>query len=159
MGYRLHLHPDRRVHIRNAATQSVINIDNGVISNIGIPCYYFRGEIITRIDIMRIDHCGWPSPGRPDRSFQPYCHHRDHEVDFEAEGYEDVVIAFDDPPTGLQAYGTIDGSVIRVSITAMCQDAVSEDIDVPYAIYITGSNGNLRSVIAKGTLHIIAGPF
>lgn len=157
MGYRVPPPPDRRVPINHSATQSRITIDNGVISYISIPCYYLWGDIVTRIDMMRIDHFGWPSPDSPDRSFQPFWPCRHKGADLESEGYDSVEIDFIDKPAGLKASGYIDGDIVRIVIDARCNSAVKDDIDVEFAAYITGNA--LRSVVTKGILHIVSGPF
>lgn len=156
MSYRLPPKPDRRVHINEASRQSLIRIDNGTVTNLAIPCYRMRGRILTWLEIMVFDHFGWPSPDHPDHSFQPFPPPSENEIDLNEEGYDEVEICFIDPPEGFSATGTIDGSIIRISITSMCESAETEDVDVQFSIYISGEG--LRSVVTKGTIHIIAGP-
>lgn len=170
MWYRLPPPPDGRIQIDETATESLICVDNGTVSYISIPCFYAGGRIITRLDVMRIDHRGWPHPGHPDRSFQPRprCHGY-QEVDLAAEGYTDAEMTIDLYPdddthfiSGLSAECSIDGGIVRVAITAMCDDARKKDLMLPYAIYITGAtedNLPLRSVVTKGMLHVLANPF
>lgn len=156
MSYRLPPKPDRRAHINETARQSLVRIDNGTITNLAIPCYRMRGRILTWLEVMVLDHFGWPTPHRPDQSFQPFPPPSENEIDLNEEGYDEVEICFIDPPEGLSATGTIDGSIIRISITSMCESAETEDVDVQFSIYISGEG--LRSVVTKGTIHIIAGP-
>lgn len=156
MSYRLPPKPDRRAHIEETARQSLVRIDNGTITNLAIPCYRMRGRILTWLEVMVLDHFGWPAPRRPDQSFQPFPPPSEDEIDLTEEGYDTVEICFVDPPEGLTATGTIDGSIVRVSITSMCESAETEDVDVQFSIYISGES--LRSVVTKGTIHIIAGP-
>lgn len=160
MPYRLPPHHDRMVHIDETSTQSLVCVDNGTISYISIPCFYAGDTIVTRIDIMRIDHFGWPYPGHPDRSFQPHhCTRDDIEVDLEAEGYEQVKVSFDwdNVPSGLTASGSIDGNIIRIMISAACADAIDEDIDVPFSAFVRGEN--VSSIAMKGIIHILHGPY
>lgn len=170
MWYRLPPPPDGRIQIDETATESLICVDNGTVSYISIPCFYADGRIITRLDVMRIDHFGWPHPGHPDRSFQPRPRCRGYqEVDLEAEGYTDAEMVIDLYPDddthfidGISAECSIDGGIVRVAITAMCADARKEDLMLPYSIYINGvTDGNmpLRSVVTKGMLHVLANPF
>lgn len=156
MGYRLPPTPDQRVQIIETVTQSVIHVDNGVITNIAIPCFYDDGEVLTYLDKMVIDHDGWPNPGHPDASYQPCNHDEDTEINLEDEGYDSVVVQFIDPPEGLSGTGTIDGNIVRVSIETSCHAADEADMDVPFSIYLIGDS--MKSAVTKGTLHIVAGP-
>lgn len=135
------------------------------------------------------DHIGWPSPGRPDASSQdayllnrgtlPYMYDKADEgwmhpgryldlsqfapIHLLAEGYTDVEVAFDDPPEGLTGSGRLDPDsdwVVRFLIHPMCEAAVKEDVDVPYAVFVKGNVGGRprRDVVARGTLRILAGP-
>ena len=166
MWYRLPPPPDGRIQIDETATESLICVDNGTVSYISIPCFYAEGRIITRLDVMRIDHRGWPYPGHPDRSFQPRprCHGY-QEVDLAAEGYTDAEMVIDFVThfiNGISAECSIDGGIVRVAITAMCADACREDLMLPYSIYINGTTEDgmpLRSVVTKGMLHVLANPF
>lgn len=152
MTYRLPPRPERRAHIRATATQSVICVDNDTISKIDIPCFYRNDRVYTWIDMLARDHAGWPSPDKPDRSFQPNFH---DEIDLVAEGYDSASMEFLDPPEGLSATGEIDENIIKVTIDVSCESAVTEDVDVTFSIYVTGDG--LRSLVTKGTLHIVAG--
>ncbi len=160
MGYRNLPLPDKRVHIVETAVESVIHVDNGSITHIAIPCFYKGGVVLTRLDMMMIDHAGWPSPGHRDRSAQVIPPYGFTEIDLPREGYNAVEVVFLDPPSGLAATGDIDVGVVNVTISSMCQSAESNDVEVPFSIYITGTSGSesLRSVVTKGTLHIVAGP-
>lgn len=157
MSYRLPPKPDRRVHINESARQSIVRIDNGTITNLAIPCYRMKGRLLTWLEITVIDHFGWPSPDRPDHSFQPFPPPCKDEVDLIEEGYDEVEVCFTDPPEGLVATGEIDRNIVRISISSMCESAKTENVDVPFSIYISGDG--LRSVVTKGIIHIIAGPF
>lgn len=166
MGYRLPPPHDHPIQIDETASKTLICVDNGSIAHIAIPCFYANGEIVTRMDIMRIDHMGWPGPRRPDRSFQHHrCHEDDIEVDFEAEGYEGVNVSLLDAPSGIHAEGRIDGNIIRIDIGAFCPEAQDKDLEIPYTITVWGGRAqndiadSLYSVVAKGILHIVAGPY
>lgn len=165
MGYRL---PDRRPdwckkQIGDIARQSIISVDNGSISRFSIPSFY--GE---HHDRKLHDHLGWPYPGHPDHSCQlpPGCEFVLNEIDLPGEGYTSIEVAMTDPPDGLVFTGTIDYNVVSLTITAMCESATSDDIDVPFCVYATGTiendydeeNVQLRDVVTKGILHIVAGP-
>lgn len=170
MGYRL---PEKRCagygrHIINdTARKTTIAIDNGTISHILIPTFYHERRYHDR---KLHDHFGWPYPGHPDKSCQivpgEECLIVLDEIDLSSEGYDAVEFCMVDPPEGLSASGSIDGNAISVSITAMCPDIVTDDVDVSFSIYVTGEIENeydepnvpLRDVIAKGVLHIVAGP-
>ena len=168
MGYRLPDHrPDKKGHIIDLSRQSFIAIDNGAISRISIPCFY-RKDIFH--DRMRHDHFGWPYPGHPDDSCQllPECSKAIvlNEIDLSGEGYDSIVVSFLDPPDGLTANGSIDHDTIRVTFISMCPSAKENDIDVQFSIYATGTIGEeyedeetiqLRDVVTKGILHIVAG--
>lgn len=166
MGYRL---PDRRAQIFDVATKSDILVDNGTITRISIPCFYHRGRRPPRHDRMMHDHVGWPSPDSPDRSCQvPVptrpCPPLPEEIDLPGEGYDTIEIAFHDAPDGLSAVGVIDRNLVRITLTAMCESAATEDQDVPYSVYAIGTaparygGVELRDVVMKGMLHIVAGP-
>lgn len=135
------------------------------------------------------DHIGWPDPARPDASSQdayllkrgslPYRYDDAEEgwnhpgryldmstmtpIHLRAEGYSEVEVAFDSPPAGLTGSGEIDADddwVVRFLLHPMCRDAVSEDVDVPYSVFVKGNVGGRqrRDVVARGTLRILAGP-
>lgn len=138
------------------------------------------------------DHDGWPSPQHPDHICQSHCHHHHddemwlddhvhgihhvrtyldmrlvHPIHLTEEGYSKIVVAFDDKPAGLTASGRIDDAqdwVVRVDMHPMCEDAVKEDIEVPYTVFAEGTfktasgSRSVRDVVAKGTLRILAGP-
>lgn len=170
MGYRLPPPPDKRKHIDDTATESIITIDNGSVSYIAIPCFYSHVLRFSRCEEMIVDHNGWPSPGHPDESFQRWMRRDDH-INLIDEGYDTVEIVFDDPPTGLEASGDIDVDIVRLKVKAVCPDAISEDLSVPFSIFVTGQTvepddwpegetfvpDELRSVVTKGTLLVKAG--
>lgn len=165
MTYRL---PDERYHdhrkrIDDTARQTVISVDNGTINRIAIPTFFREHH-----DVKLHDHLGWPYPGHPDRSCQlpPGCEFVLNEIDLPGDGYDAIEVSMIDPPDGLSFTGSIDYNVVSLNIVAMCQDAVTEDVDVTFAAYATGTIDNdydeedapLRDVVTKGTLHIVAGP-
>lgn len=165
MGYRLpdERNTDHRKHINDTARQTVISIDNGTINHMSIPSFYREHH-----NRYLHDHLGWPYPGHPDRSCQaPFAHEFVlNEIDLVGEGYDSVVVSMVDPPNGLSFTGSIDYNVISFDIVAMCDDAIENDIDVTFAAYAAGTIDNdyddddvqLRDVITKGVLHIVAGP-
>lgn len=177
MTYRL---PDKWSMIIDRASKNVIVVDNGTISRIVIPCAYGPTHFPPPWhDKAAHDHMGWPTPDSPDQSCQipvetisdsPDEHQGEmfvvNEIDFAAEGYDEIAVAFTNPPAGLDASGYIDYNLVRVTITTMCEGAVQDDLDVPFSVYAIGSNTDsetgetiqLRDVITKGMLHIIAGP-
>ena len=164
MGYRL---PDERQQFRDVATKSDISVDNGTISRMSIPCNYGWLERPPRHDRMMHDHIGWPSPDHPDRSCQlpPRRYGRiiaAHPIDLPGEGYESIEVSLLDPPEGLSMSGDIDYDVVRLSIAAMCPDLEERGADVSFAVYAVGESEELgtqlRDVVTKGTLHIVAGP-
>lgn len=177
MAYRL---PDKRRHfIVDKASESVIVVDNGTISRVSIPCAY--GPVHhhhCHHDREMHDHIGWPSPDSTDDSCQIPDEHRHHchfgqmpmvnEIDLAEEGYESVEISLLDPPDGLTVTGEIDYNVVRITIVSTCETANEENVDVPFSIYVTGSKTiedgettktfQLRDVVTKGILRIVAGP-
>lgn len=169
MGYRL---PDKRCadhgrHIDDTARKTKISIDNGTVSHLLIPTFYHEHR---HHDRKLHDHLGWPSPDHPDKSCQVVPWEEDlvvlDEIDLSGEGYDFVEFCVADDIDGLSATGSIDGNAVSLSITAMCPDAVKEDLDVAFSAYVVGEIRNdydepdvrLRDVIAKGILHIVAGP-
>ena len=162
MGYRYPeaFLPDDPVIMDETGTKSVISVDNGVITFLAIPCIYIHGQIISRLDVMRIDHSGWPYPGHPDESFQPMSIVDDHEINLADEGYHTVESVLGDDVSGLSVEGDIDRSIVRIKISAMCEDAISDDVEVPFAIYVTGETSDhvqLRSLVTKGMIRVVAG--
>lgn len=159
MGYRLSPPTEERRHYDATADKSTISVDNGTITRLAIPCFYERGHVLTRDYVMHVDHHGWPAPDSPDRSWQHWDHPDDDDdaIHFEDEGYTDVEVAFAaDAPEGLSATGSIDVNIIRVVITAECEDALTEDVETAFSIHVTGEG--LNNTITKGTLRIVAGP-
>lgn len=169
MSYRL---PEYRRAINDVAIQSVIRVDNGTISRIAIPCFYGYGLHSNRRHRILHDHFGWPSPDNPDHSCQLPPSKYDkvlvvNEINLVDEGYTDAQIAFVNKPTGLTADVSINGHVVELVISAMCSSLDKDDIDVPFSIYVSGhasSDDNtynefdMRDVVTKGILHIVAGP-
>lgn len=168
MGYR---QPDNRRHLVDVADQSVITIDNGTISHISIPCFYGYGEYFPgRRHRVIHDHFGWPSPNHVDQSCQLPSERYDqiivfHEIDLIGEGYGSIEVALFEPPLGLSMTGTIDGNYVKLSITSICSSAQEKDVDVKFSVYAIGRSDDtyepsvqLRDVVTKGILHIVAGP-
>lgn len=188
MGYRTTKRPKpiRRV-IQDTSTLSLTKVQNGATAHIAIPCWY---KIVNFPEHTHVhdrewhDHIGWPQPGSPDASSQdaylikgaPYQYSEDRggwthagryldlsqftPIHLEQEGYENVDVAFANPPEGLEASGYIDDYVVRFTLAPMCEAAIDEDIDVPYTVFVSGTVGNrkARDVVVRGTLRILAGP-
>lgn len=161
MSYRLTPLPEDRepeAVMFDVARQSYITVDNGTISRINIPCFY--GRRLTRQDKMIFDHMGWPAVDRPDRSDYAQAL-AINDIDLEDEGYTGVnVILSPTAPTGLSMSGELDYNHIVLVVSAMCNDAITDDIDTKFAIYVTGSNpevGTLKDLVTKGTIRILAG--
>lgn len=181
-------HQHRR-DVRDVATPSGVYVQNGATFNYAIPCWYLIAEEPRRAHChsrAHHDHVGWPSPNHPDHICQHWdfahscCSHEhgkhvcDHcsrfldmgllkPIHLRDEGYSEVEVAFDSPPAGLIGSGEIDADddwVVRVLLHPMCRDAVSEDVDVPYSVFVKGNVGGRqrRDVVARGTLRILAGP-
>lgn len=134
------------------------------------------------------DHIGWPRPDRIDMSSQdayaigkhlyaPYDWPRHgwriphryldmsnaYPIHLRKEGYSNVEVTFVDPPSGLKAEGYIDQEddwVVRFMVNPMCKDAIKEDVDVNYTVFVNGTvdGHSRRDVVAKGVLTIVAGP-
>jgi hypothetical protein len=156
MGYRLPPRPEVRHHYDATAEKSTISVDNGTIAHLAIPCFYWHGQVLTRDYVMRVDHAGWPSPDSVDMSWQLW-DVPDDGIHLEDEGYTQVeVVLASDAPAGLSATGSIDVNVVRVAITAECQDALTEDVETAFSIHVTGEG--LDDIITKGTLRVVAGP-
>ena len=165
MGYRLpdERYADHRKYINDTARQTVISIDNGTINRIAIPAFFHKHH-----DRNLHDHLGWPYPRHPDDSCQlpPRCEFVLNEIDLVGDGYNAIEVSMINPPDGLLFTGNIDYNVITLNITAMCADAITNDLDVTFSVYATGVIDNdydeedvqLRDVVTKGTLHIVAGP-
>lgn len=181
--------PVRRI-LQDMTTKNMTMVQNGATAHLAIPCWYMevRHPQHTHVhDREWHDHIGWPRPGHPDDSCQneyrmdmtPYFyddfevgwHHPGryldmsemHPIHLLKEGYTTVEVAFVDPPQGLSATGNIrqeDGWVVRFSVNPNCQSALTEDVDVQYAVFVKGTVGNVqrRDVVARGTLRILAGP-
>lgn len=168
MTYRLPNHPpERRRHLFDVATPVDIYVDNGTIARVEIPCSYVSHFCHDR---KFHDHIGWPSPDHPDGSCQIPSEMTKvvmvNEINLPDEGYNDIDISFVDAPDGLIAEGSIDVDVVWLTFSPVCASAVTSDVDVTFAAYATGlgmdNDGNmtvpLRDVVAKGKLHIVAGP-
>lgn len=165
MSYRI---PEQRKHVYDISSRSLVCVENGSISRLTINCFYSIKVLSSRLHRAIHDHLGWPSPSRPDRSCQLPPENDanviSREIDLPGEGYDSIEVSFVDPPEGLSMSGTIEYNVISVTIEAMCESATTEDIEVEFAIYATGTSYpdgdpiELRDVVTKGTLRILAGP-
>lgn len=158
MGYRLPEPSPYYQHVVNAAMPTKVCMDNGTIMHLSIPCFRDYEGKITWYDVQCIDHHGWPTPDSIDRSFQPIQEHESPQpIDLKAEGYDTVEVSFLDAPDGLTGHGYIDVNIVRVVVNAACETLMDTDADVRFAVYVKGIG--LKDVIAKGVLHIVAGPF
>lgn len=172
MGYRLpehqHHHHARPRHMADVATPTIVCVDNGAIARMEIPCSYVEWHDHDR---MLHDHIGWPEPRHIDRSCQLPAGMEKveivNEINLPDEGYTDVDVALpDDAPDGLSVQGIVDYDKVWLTFTVNCDDAVEQDIDVPFTVFACGYGmdfeGNvnmpLRDVVLKGILHIVAGP-
>lgn len=183
--------PIRRV-LQDMTTRNRTMVQNGATAYLAVPCWYHevrRPQHTHLHDREWHDHIGWPDPRNPDRSCQgayllnkgmvPYRYLDDREgwvhpgrylnmsdmapIHLLAEGYDEVEVAFDDPPAGLSGSGRLDPEsdwVVRFLIHPMCEAAVKEDVEVPYAVFVKGNVDGRprRDVVARGTLRILAGP-
>ena len=161
MSYRLTPLPEGRepeAVMFDVARQSYITVDNGTISRINIPCFY--GRRFTRHDKMIFDHMGWPAVDRPDRSDYAQVL-AINDIDLEDEGYTSVIVTLSSTaPSGLTVSGELDYNHIILTISAICDEAIAYDTETEFAVYVTGSNsevGQLRDLVTKGTIRIIAG--
>lgn len=165
MGYR---RPRR--HDENHGIRSVIPVDNGTITHVMIPCFYEMDGHIYPHRVIH-DHFGWPAPDAPDDSCQlpdvPDWMELPEPVDLEEEGYDAVQVSFVDQPDGLNVTGQIDDNIVRLTISANCESAQTECVDVRFAVYISGKahdgdgdgiESPLSDLVCKGIIHIIAGP-
>lgn len=159
MGYRLAPPPPNNVvHIDATTTKSVISVDNGTITSLAFPCYYLNGELVTYLDIMRIDHVGWPSPDHADASWQPADACGEEEIDLLSEGYDSAEIQFDYANGEIVGEAWIEGNIVRVVVNVRCRKALRNDIDVPFSVTIFNSDEPTRmlNMITKGILHVSA---
>lgn len=135
---------EHRSHAIDHSTSTDIIIDNGVVSRIAFPCYYayYKGGIpVHEIPIagMTVDHFGWPEPRRIDHSCQPIGLQVEP-IDLLGEGYSSVKLVLPDSVYDwIDVSSFIDDNVIRLIIKAECPDAVEEEVEVPYWLYITGT--------------------
>ncbi len=188
MGYRQIERPKpiRRV-LQDTTTPNRTYVKNGATANLAVPCWYLEVDHPQHTHVHDRewhDHIGWPDPDHPDRSSQDAYvlrspsftydpkgigwNHVGRYLDLskcvpihlEKEGYTGVDMAFTNKPQGLVTTGSIDDYVVRFRINPMCPDAVVHDLDVPYAVFVTGRREHpVRDIVASGILHIIAGPF
>ena len=179
---------ERRV-IADTTTRSFIYVDNGCTASIAIPCWYeniSRPKRAISHNRAQHDFEGQPTPESPDEICQAKTYWGEADSvfgDIDAprtpvrrmidmnqmvpihlldEGYTTVQIAFDNAPIGLSATGSIDKNedwVVRVDIDAQCQQAIKNNLSVPFTVFVETSIGKpMREVVAKGTLVILAGP-
>lgn len=172
MGYRLaeereHSYRDHYSHHHNAkfidyAKPSVITVNNGTIVRMSIPCFY--GRPFSQYDRMVMDHLGWPEPGMRDCSHYAQVF-AINEIDLASEGYDQVIVSMNDRPEGLTITGEIDRNSVVLTIVSLCPNVSEEDVDVDFAVYVIGNYSDndghsfqLRDLVTKGILHVIAGP-
>lgn len=155
MGYRSDTYHECR-----PGPNCVIPVDNGTIAYVTVPCY--RINLDEPHDMMEHDHAGWPSPDSVDDSCQgPWDHGGMEEVDLNEAGYDSIVVSLLDPPSGLSVVGQIDGSKVEITISAMCESAVSDCLDVRFSVFAAGADeddAQLRDLVIGGTIHVIANP-
>lgn len=158
MGYR-HEHKDHGMDV-------VLPIDNGTISHISIPCFR-RPPFPPGRHRDEHNHQGWPSPDSPDDTCQGPWDGDEPDVDLLEEGYDFVEVSLLDQPEGFSVAGQIDGNKVRLTITAVCEAAETECVNVPFAVYLLGSEKvegkdepvvTMRDLAAKGVIHIVEGP-
>lgn len=158
MGYR-HEHKDHGMDV-------VLPIDNGTISHISIPCFR-RPPLPPGRHRDEHNHQGWPSPDSPDDTCQGPWDGDEPDVDLLEEGYDSVEVSLLDQPEGFSVAGQIDGNKVRLTITAVCEAAETECVNVPFAVYLLGSEEvegedepvvTMRDLAAKGVIHIVEGP-
>lgn len=160
--------PKRTSHIDDRSTETVITVMNGTISRLAFPCYYAYREDGMPFPYHKIppiwkDHLGWPTPDRRDHSFQP----RIVEgmvvdpIHLTDEGYTTAMMTFDNPPDGLSWSLDIDDYIIRVNLDVSCNSANSEELDIPFAMYVIGTlvvddvSHEARDLVTKGTIRIL----
>lgn len=176
--------------LQDITTKNVTPVQNGVTADLAIPCWYMeiRHPQHTHLhDREWHDHIGWPDPVRPDESSQdaymlrwaPFSYDKQqegwihpgryidmsnmHPIHLIKEGYDTVDVVFDKEIDGLSASGHIDTKedwVVRFLLHPMCPDAIKEDVEVGYSVFVNGDirGRKCRDIVARGTLRIVAGP-
>ena len=126
------------------STSTDIILDNGVVSRIAFPCYYayYKDGIpihkVPRVGNI-VDHFGWPEPKRIDRSCQPIGLQVEP-INLRSEGYNSVKLVLPDGVSDwLFVSSVIEDNVIRLIIRVQCPDAIEEQVEVPYSLYVTGT--------------------
>lgn len=156
-----------RYEHKNHGMDVVLPIDNGTISHISIPCFRRPSHGHGRRHRNEHDHRGWPAPDSPDDSCQDPWEDQEPDIDLLEEGYDSVEVSLLDQPEGFSISGQIDGNKVKLVITAVCESAETECVDVPFAVYLIGSEEvdgedepviTMRDLAAKGIIHIIEGP-
>jgi len=164
---RPHEEPASRVSDR--ATKTVIKVSNGIVSRMAFPCFYaYRADGKPfppnhRMPPIWQDHLGWPSPDHPDRSFQPRVIEglMIEPIHLESEGYTDATVALKDAPDGLSVSAFLDDSIVRIAIETMCDDADSAEVEVPFALYVSGTlvvdeeEHAARDLVTRGVIRIL----
>lgn len=157
MSYRTPSSPtEYRTQVHADAESCDIYMDNCTKFRMTIQCYYEYTALHSR---QLHDYVGWPSPDYPDNSCQS--RYRDGKVivepiDLTEEGYDTVDVRFSTSnPSELSASGTINGNVIEVTFDINSNDAVNEDAEFNFYVYVTGDE--MKSLATKGTLHVLAG--
>lgn len=165
MGYRKpEPHRHHKHDIEDVATAGRILVTNGNVNTFAIPCYYYPTPIKPHNgphcrDMH--DHLGWPQPGHPDESCQ------DQEffgypvegyipkhgpkqikdvktvpIHLSEEGYTAATVSLSNSaPAGLEMSASIDPQddwIVRVQVSAECEEAVCEPVECRAAVRVTG---------------------
>lgn len=152
-------------HVTDRAVGMVIEIANGIVSRIAIPCYYVYDKhglpLPPHVAPTFIDHLGWPNPGHPDHSLQPVEWYgvTVDPIHLSDEGYRTAdFIMGEDAPRGLYVNTSIDDNVIRIAMRAMCDDADVEQVEVPFSLYLSGNlqyGFPARDLVTSGIVRIV----
>jgi len=76
-------------------------------------------------------------------------------IHLSAEGYNQVIIKMNNPPTGFSITGSIDELedwIIRLRITAQCPSAVTENIHIPFAVHVSDGDRTDVVMVTKATV-------
>ena len=190
MGYRKLERPKpnlpRMRNVQSTTTPGEIFIQNGIAAYFAFPCWYIDQEPprhATLHDTTHHDHIGHPEPRRPDASCQiVQGHHMVWEphknllelsnvwpIHLLEEGYQEAELIFDDPPDGLKSKSsidTVDDWVVRTEIQCGIDEAIKEQVDIPYALFVFGHTDeekdveqHIHNIVTKGVLHVLPGPY
>lgn len=164
MGYRL---PEPREPFNNTVATTRITVDNGTITHWKIQCFDSLRKHGCFHPVFMHNHHYHVVPNRPpwhrrsEHSYhdQLWIDREPRKTDLEWHGYTDVHVALANAPTGLKVEADIDYNTINLVVTAQCPSVKEKDAEADYAVYVSGEtyDGPVRSVIAKGKLHVVAG--